>query len=107
VDSNSKVGLRFDGEPLSMNDIGRIESLGGLSKECGSLTPSGYPLFQGVDGQTGNGAIRHRQCESVPDLFALGRNWSAGIKVNFSLVSPRASNDILWRVNKRQFSGRI
>jgi biotin-dependent carboxylase-like uncharacterized protein len=89
-DSN-RMGLRFDGEPLSMNDMDELIS-SGLSQGSVQLPPSGLPIISSVDGQTIGGYPRIANVISA-DLFALGQ-LVAGDKVNFSLVSLEQANDI-------------
>jgi biotin-dependent carboxylase-like uncharacterized protein len=89
-DSN-RMGLRFDGGPLSMNDMDELIS-SGLSQGSVQLPPSGLPIISSVDGQTIGGYPRIANVISA-DLFALGQ-LVAGDKVNFSLVSLEQANDI-------------
>jgi biotin-dependent carboxylase-like uncharacterized protein len=89
-DSN-RMGLRFDGEPLSMNDMDELIS-SGLSQGSVQLPPSGLPIISSVDGQTIGGYPRIANVISA-DLFALGQ-LVAGDKVNFSLVSLEQANEI-------------
>jgi biotin-dependent carboxylase-like uncharacterized protein len=89
-DSN-RMGLRFDGEPLSMNDMDELIS-SGLNQGSVQLPPSGLPIISSVDGQTIGGYPRIANVISA-DLFALGQ-LVAGDKVNFSLVSLEQANDI-------------
>ena len=89
-DSN-RMGLRFDGEPLSMNDMDELIS-SGLSQGSVQFPPSGLPIIASVDGQTIGGYPRIANVISA-DLFALGQ-LVAGDKVSFSLVSLEQAHDI-------------
>jgi allophanate hydrolase subunit 2 len=89
-DSN-RMGLRFDGESLNMNNMDEMVS-SGLSQGSVQFPPSGLPVISSVDGQTIGGYPRIANVISA-DLFALGQ-LVAGDKVNFSLVSLDQAHDI-------------
>lgn len=82
-DSN-RMGLRFDGEPLTMHKMEEMIS-SGLTPGSVQLPPSGTPIVSSVDGQTIGGYPRIANVISA-DLFALGQ-LVAGDKVNFSLIN--------------------
>ena len=95
--SSNRMGLRFEGEPLAMQNMLEMTS-SGLTQGSVQIPPSGLPIISSVDGQTIGGYPRIANVISV-DLFALGQ-LVAGDQIYFAYIAVQQAQDLLLEQQK-------